>query len=44
MKMLISHRKALNEQISQLQEHMEKLDEKIEFYRREIVQNKIFKY
>jgi len=36
MEMLISHRKALNEQISQLQEHMEKLDEKIEFYRREI--------
>lgn len=36
MEILISHRKALNEQISQLQEHMEKLDEKIEFYRREI--------
>ena len=36
MEMLISHRKALNEQISQLQEHMEKLDEKIEFYQREI--------
>lgn len=36
MEMLISHRKALNEQISQLQEHMKKLDEKIEFYRREI--------
>ena len=36
MEILISHRKALNEQISQLQEHMEKLDEKIEFYQREI--------
>ena len=36
MEMLISHRKALNEQINQLKEHMGKLDEKIEFYRREI--------
>ena len=36
MEMLISHRKALNEQINQLQEHMGKLDKKIEFYRQEI--------
>ena len=36
MEMLISHRKALNEQINQLKEHMGKLDEKIEFYQREI--------
>ena len=36
MEMLISHRKALNEQINQLQEHMGKLDEKIDFYRHEI--------
>lgn len=36
MELLISHRKALNEQIKQLQVHMEKLDEKIEFYRQEI--------
>ena len=36
MEMLISHREALGEQINQLQEHMNKLDEKIEFYRREI--------
>ena len=32
MQMLIFHRKALNEQINQLQEHMKKLDEKIKFY------------
>ncbi len=36
MELLISHRKALNEQINQLQEHMGKLDKKIEFYRQEI--------
>ena len=36
MEMLISHRKALNEQITQLKEHMGKLDEKIEFYQRKI--------
>ena len=36
MEMLISHRKALNEQINQLKEHMGKLDEKIEFYQRKI--------
>lgn len=36
MEMLISHRKAFNEQINQLKEHMGKLDEKIEFYQREI--------
>lgn len=39
MEMLISHRKALNEQIRQLQEHMRKLDEKIDFYRQEIKSN-----
>ena len=36
MEMLISHRKALNEQITHLKEHMGKLDEKIEFYQRKI--------
>lgn len=36
MEMLIAHRKALNKQINRLQEHMGKLDEKIDFYRHEI--------
>ena len=36
MEMLVQHRRALNEQIAQLQEHKIKLDEKIEFYRKEI--------
>ena len=36
MEMLVQHRQALNEQIAQLQEHKTKLDEKIEFYRKEI--------
>lgn len=36
MEMLIAHREALNEQISQLQEHMIKLDDKIDFYRQEL--------
>ncbi len=36
MEMLIQHRQVLNEQIAQLQEHKLKLDEKIEFYRKEI--------
>ena len=36
MEMLIQHRQALNEQIKQLQEHKVKLDEKIDFYRKEI--------
>ena len=36
MEMLISHRKFLNGQINQLQEHMRKLEEKIDFYGREI--------
>ena len=34
--MLTAHREALNEQIRQLQEHMAKLDDKIDFYRQEI--------
>ena len=34
MEMLTAHREALNEQIRQLQEHMAKLDDKIDFYRR----------
>lgn len=38
MEMLISHREDLNKQISQLQEHMKKLDEKIAFYQQEIDQ------
>ena len=43
MEMLVQHRQALNEQIAQLQEHKIKLDEKIEFYRKEIecVQNNV---
>ena len=36
MEMLIFHRKTLNKQIHQLQEHMGKLDKKIDFYRQEI--------
>lgn len=36
MEMLIIHREALNEQIKQLQEHIVKLDDKIELYRKEI--------
>lgn len=36
MDMLIAHREALGEQIGQLQEHMAKLDDKIDFYRQEI--------
>ena len=36
MEMLTAHREALNEQIRQLQEHMTKLDDKIDFYRQEI--------
>lgn len=36
MEMLIAHREALNVQISQLQEHMIKLDDIIDFCRQEI--------
>ena len=36
MEMLTEHRAALNEQVKQLCEHMKKLDDKIDFYRREI--------
>ena len=36
MEMLINHRKALNNQILSLQEHMSKLDEKINFYQNEM--------
>ena len=36
MEMLTAHREALNEQIRQLQEHLTKLDDKIDFYRQEI--------
>ena len=36
MEMLVQHRQALNEQITRLQEHKIKLDEKIQFYRNEI--------
>lgn len=36
LEMLIAHREALNRQIRQLQEHMTKLDDKIDFYRQEI--------
>ena len=36
MEMLINHRKALNNQILLLQEHMSKLDDKITFYQNEM--------
>jgi hypothetical protein len=36
MEMLVRHRQALNQQIVRLQDHKNKLDEKIEFYRKEI--------
>ena len=36
MEMLTVHRDSLNEQIKALQEHMAKLDDKIDFYRHEI--------
>lgn len=36
MEMLIQHRQALNEQISSLQKHMSKLDDKIKYYQNEI--------
>ena len=36
LEMLVQHRQALNEQIMQLQEHRDRLDEKIDFYRNEI--------
>lgn len=36
LEMLTAHREALSEQITQLQGHMTKLDEKIDFYCREI--------
>lgn len=40
MEMLIQHRQALGEQIARLQEHMAKLDDKIDFYRMEIKRHK----
>ncbi len=39
MELLLQHRRSLNEQIRQLQEHESKLEEKIDFYRREIERN-----
>lgn len=36
LEMLVQHRQALNEQIMQLQEHRDRLGEKIDFYRNEI--------
>ena len=36
MEMLARHRQALNQQIARLQDHKNKLEEKIEFYRKEI--------
>ena len=36
MEMLTVHRESLNKQIKALQEHMAKLDDKIDFYRQEI--------
>lgn len=39
MELLLQHHRSLNEQIRQLQEHESKLEEKIDFYRREIERN-----
>lgn len=39
MEMLIQHRASLNEEILKLQEHLEKLDCKIEYYQTEIEKN-----
>ncbi|MDD2957686.1 MAG: MerR family transcriptional regulator [Lachnospiraceae bacterium] len=39
MEMLIKHRAALNEEIVKLQEHLEKLDSKIDYYQAEIEKN-----
>lgn len=36
MEMLTAHRKSVNEQIKRLQEHIAKLDDKIDFYCQEI--------
>ncbi len=36
MEMLVQHRQALDEQIARLQDHKLKLNEKIEFYKKEI--------
>ena len=36
LEMLVQHRQVLNEQIMQLQEHRDRLDEKIDFYRNEL--------
>ena len=36
LEMLVLHRRVLNEQIMQLQEHRNRLDEKIDFYRNKI--------
>ncbi|MDE6319468.1 MAG: MerR family transcriptional regulator [Lachnospiraceae bacterium] len=36
MELLVQHRHAINEQVTQLQAHKMRLDEKIEFYRNEI--------
>ena len=41
MEMLTVHRDSLNEQIKALQEHMAKLDDKIDFYRQEIERTSI---
>ncbi|MFL0250228.1 MerR family transcriptional regulator [Clostridium neuense] len=40
MEMLIKHRLALKEEIEKLQEHLMKLDGKIDFYKREIDKEK----
>lgn len=43
MEMLISHRTALQAEIAKLQEHLGKLDDKIDFYQKEI-QQKLLKH
>ena len=39
MDMLTQHRQALSEQIAAMSEHLSKLDEKIDFYKKEITEN-----
>ncbi|WP_343084184.1 MerR family transcriptional regulator [Blautia producta] len=40
LEMLLQHRQALSQQITQLQEHQTKLDDKIEYYQEEIAKNR----
>lgn len=40
LEMLLQHRHALSQQITQLQVHQTKLDDKIEYYQEEIAKNR----